>query len=160
MFAGNTWLISPEQMVIDGLLAPEDIRDPPAFPKDRVDYQAVMDYKNNLFNRAFERFKEWGPDFRYKEFVAENVSWLDDYAIFVTLKERFGGRSGATGRPISGTGTRVPCIPTGQNLRTGSRERSSSSMCLTASGGVEEPLPLKAPPDHRRSPGLPHLRQR
>ncbi|MCM2465745.1 4-alpha-glucanotransferase [Methanoculleus oceani] len=91
-FAGNTWLISPEQMVADGFLAPEDIVDHPGFPEDRVDYQAVLDYKNGLFDKAFERFKERGPDFRYKDFAADNVSWLDDYAIFVALKERFSGR--------------------------------------------------------------------
>jgi 4-alpha-glucanotransferase len=91
-FAGNTWLISPEQMAGDGLLAPEDIGNPPGFPEERVDYQAVLDYKNGLFNRAFERFKERGPDFHYKEFAAGNVSWLDDYAIFVALKERFSGK--------------------------------------------------------------------
>ncbi|MCK9308522.1 MAG: 4-alpha-glucanotransferase, partial [Methanoculleus sp.] len=91
-FAGNTWLISPEQMAGDGLLAPEDIGNPPGFPEERVDYQAVLDYKNGLFDRAFERFKERGPDFHYKEFAAGNVSWLDDYAIFVALKERFSGK--------------------------------------------------------------------
>jgi 4-alpha-glucanotransferase len=63
-FAGNTWLISPEQMVADGFLAPEDIADPPGFPEDRVDYQAVLDYKNGIFDKAFARFKEHGPDFR------------------------------------------------------------------------------------------------
>ncbi|MFA7198790.1 MAG: 4-alpha-glucanotransferase [Methanoculleus sp.] len=91
-FAGNTWLISPEQMVADGFLAPEDIADPPGFPEDRVDYQAVLDYKNGIFDKAFARFKEHGPDFRYKDFAADNVSWLDDYAIFVALKEEFAGR--------------------------------------------------------------------
>jgi 4-alpha-glucanotransferase len=91
-FAGNTWLISPEQMAGDGLLTPEDIGTSPGFPEERVDYQAVLDYKNGLFNRAFERFKERGPDFHYKEFAAGNVSWLDDYAIFVALKERFSGK--------------------------------------------------------------------
>ncbi len=91
-FAGNTWLISPEQMVSDGLLAPEDIGDPPGFPQDRVDYRAVLDYKNGLFDRAFERFKERGPGFRYKDFAADNVSWLNDYAIFVALKEVFPGK--------------------------------------------------------------------
>jgi len=91
-FAGNTWLISPEQMVADGLLDPGDIRDPPAFPEDRVDYRAIVDHKKGLFGRAFERFRERGPDFHYKEFAARNVSWLDDYAIFVALRERFAGK--------------------------------------------------------------------
>ncbi len=91
-FAGNTWLISPEQMVADGFLAPEDIRDPPPFPAERVDYQAVLDYKNSLFDRAFARFKEHGENFRYMDFAAENAMWLNDYAIFVALKDRFGGK--------------------------------------------------------------------
>ncbi|MFA5613747.1 MAG: 4-alpha-glucanotransferase, partial [Methanoculleus sp.] len=91
-FAGNTWLISPEQMVADGLLDPGDIRDPPAFPEDRVDYRAIVDHKKGLFGRAFERFRERGPDFHYKEFAARNVTWLDDYAIFVALRERFAGK--------------------------------------------------------------------
>ncbi len=92
-FAGNAWLISPEQMVADGLLAPEDIGDPPVFPGDRVDYPAVMDYKNRLFDLAFSRFKERGADFRYKDFAAENVAWLNDYAIFAALKEQFPGKT-------------------------------------------------------------------
>jgi 4-alpha-glucanotransferase len=91
-FAGNTWLISPEQMVADGFLAPEEIANPPGFPQDRVDYQAVLDYKNGLFDKAFARFKGNSPDFRYKDFAADNVSWLNDYAIFVALKEEFAGK--------------------------------------------------------------------
>lgn len=91
-FAGNTWLISPEQMVADGFLAPEDIADPPEFSIDRVDYSAVLDYKNGLFDRAFERFKEHQDDFRYEDFAAGNTSWLNDYTIFVALKERFSGK--------------------------------------------------------------------
>ena len=91
-FAGNIWIISPEQMVTDGFLAPEDIKDPPDFPEDRVDYQAVMDYKNGLFDRAFERFKRRDPDFHYEEFAAESVSWLNDYALFVALREKFAGK--------------------------------------------------------------------
>ncbi|BBL68280.1 4-alpha-glucanotransferase [Methanoculleus chikugoensis] len=92
-FAGNTWLISPEQMVADGLLAPEDIADPPGFPEDRVDYRAVLDYKNGLYDKAFERFKQQGCDFRYEDFAAGNTSWLNDYAIFVALKGEFPGKA-------------------------------------------------------------------
>ena len=91
-FAGNTWLISPEQMVADGFLAPEDISDPPGFPGDRIDYHAVLDYKNGLFDTAFERFKQQGCDFRYEDFAAGNTSWLNDYAIFVALKGEFPGK--------------------------------------------------------------------
>lgn len=94
-FAGNTWLISPEQMVADGFLEPADITDPPPFPVDRVDYPGVIDYKNRLFDLGFERFRERGSDHRYEDFAAKNASWLDDYAIFVALKEHFAGRAWA-----------------------------------------------------------------
>jgi len=92
-FAGNTWLISPEQMVADGFLDAADIADPPRFPVDRVDYPRVIDYKNKLFDRGFERFRERGRDYRYEEFSVDNASWLDDYALFVALKEHFAGRA-------------------------------------------------------------------
>lgn len=92
-FAGNTWLISPDQMVIDGFLEPGDVRDPPDFSDKRVDYLATVKYKTDLFNRAFERFRRRDPDFHYREFAARNVSWLDDYAIFVALREVFTGET-------------------------------------------------------------------
>jgi 4-alpha-glucanotransferase len=94
-FAGNTWLISPEQMVADGFLDAADIADPPWFPVDRVDYPRVIDYKNRLFDLGFERFRERGSDHRYEEFSVDNASWLDDYALFVALKEHFAGRAWA-----------------------------------------------------------------
>ena len=43
-------------------------------------------------------------------------------------------KSGGTGRPISGTGTRRPCIPMALSLRTGSSKKSFSSMSLIVSG--------------------------
>ncbi len=89
-FAANTLLISPEWMVADGLLGPEDTGDPPGFPAERVDYPAVIAYKNGLFDRALARFNE-RENFRYREFAAENASWLNDYAIFIALKDRFSG---------------------------------------------------------------------
>lgn len=92
-FAGNTWLISPEQMVADGFLDAAEIAEPPSFPVDRVDYPRMIGYKNTLFDRGFERFMERGSDPRYEEFVAENAPWLDDYALFMALKEHFGGRA-------------------------------------------------------------------
>lgn len=91
-FAFNPLLISPERMVEDGLLNEADIRPVPDFPKDHVDYPAVIAYKEKLFERAWSRFKTLGQDHDYEEFCLENSYWLDDLALFIALKSRFPGQ--------------------------------------------------------------------
>ncbi len=91
-FAFNTLLISPEQLVAVGLLDQADIEPWPAFPEDRVDYRGMAEYKSGLFDRAYTRFRERGEDANFRTFCDANRSWLDDYALFVALKESSGGR--------------------------------------------------------------------
>src|SRR5437764_4550464 len=56
-FAGNTNLVSPEELVRSGLLADPDIQNSPDLPADRVDYGKVIEYKRGLLERAFRNFK-------------------------------------------------------------------------------------------------------
>lgn len=83
-FAGNTLLISPELLVEDGLLEPEECRAPGEFPADRVDYRPVARFKQGLFRKAVKRFRaqalQAGQD--YQGFCRANAGWLDDYALF------------------------------------------------------------------------------
>ena len=93
--AGNPLLISPEALVDDGLLDPDDIASPPDFPTDRVDYEAVTAYKDGLFKIAHARFAasqapaEIMAD--YRAFRLANASWLDDFALYMALREDRGG---------------------------------------------------------------------
>ncbi|MFH1370301.1 MAG: 4-alpha-glucanotransferase [Planctomycetota bacterium] len=91
-FAGNPLLISPEQLYREGLLKKEELRDMPAFSRDRVKYNKVAAYKNRLFATAFGRFQNRLKSGNYAAFKAENSSWLDDFTTFVSLQRRFGGR--------------------------------------------------------------------
>ncbi|HEY0657466.1 MAG TPA: 4-alpha-glucanotransferase, partial [Pyrinomonadaceae bacterium] len=52
-FAGNTNLISPQKIVEDGFLTEKEIKVKKKFPVGRVDYGAVVDYKNRLLGEAF-----------------------------------------------------------------------------------------------------------
>ena len=52
-FASNPLLISPEQLVEDGLLTEDDIKRRPRFPVEAVDFGRVIDYKSALLRRAF-----------------------------------------------------------------------------------------------------------
>lgn len=88
-FAGNPLLISPERLAEAGWLSPADWADYPSLPEDRVDFDAVIPAKDRLLRLAFENFKPPPPDFT--TFVEQNAAWLDDYALFMALKERNGG---------------------------------------------------------------------
>ncbi|MCC7565486.1 MAG: 4-alpha-glucanotransferase [Methanomicrobiaceae archaeon] len=90
-FAANPLLISPEVMVEDDLLAGREIDPVPSFPGERVDYGAVIEHKEHLFRKAFSRFREREERREYERFCSEHP-WLEDFALFASLKERFGGR--------------------------------------------------------------------
>jgi 4-alpha-glucanotransferase len=90
-FAGNALLISPELLVEEGLLRPEDIQ--PKRPGGaRTDYRAAALEKWPLLSRAYDRFRSTGwKRSEYERFSALNAAWLEDYALFVALKNRFDG---------------------------------------------------------------------
>lgn len=90
-FAGNPLLISPDLLVEDGLLLKSDIEDDSPFPDERVDYNAVTEYKYRLLGMAYENYKKRVRDYEFERFSNENSYWLDDYALFISLKEHFNG---------------------------------------------------------------------
>jgi 4-alpha-glucanotransferase len=92
-FAGNIFLISPEFMLRDGWLEVGDLKTKPAFSREKVDYKAVMEYKNGLFEKARGLFQT-APERRkkdYTEFCRNNALWLDDFARFAVIKRSRGG---------------------------------------------------------------------
>ena len=86
-FAGNPMLISPEKLVEMGHLVADDPRDAPNFPDDRVDFGPVIRYKTGLLDRAFANFRARGADAAFARFCGEQASWLDDFALFMALKD-------------------------------------------------------------------------
>ena len=64
----------------------------PAFPRGRIDYEAVIAYKNKLFEKAYGYFKRrrTGHD-EFLQFRERGGAWLSDYALFIVLKEFFKG---------------------------------------------------------------------
>jgi 4-alpha-glucanotransferase len=87
-FAGNPNLISPAAMVADGLIDASHLDNAPEFPTDRVDYGKVIPWKQELVDHAFEH-SELHDEF--DAFRHDNQSWLDDFALFMTLKDLYGG---------------------------------------------------------------------
>jgi 4-alpha-glucanotransferase len=94
-FAGNPNLVSPQLLIEDGLL---DGRDVPGgnFPTDRVDYGPVISFKNELLGRAWDRFREGRGNAlkpAFEKFVADEGRWLNDFALFMAIKDTQQGRS-------------------------------------------------------------------
>lgn len=91
-FAGNGLLLSPDRLTSDGLLTPSDCVS--HFPKDVVDYEAVIPFKEALLAKAQTRFIAGErSDLRpaYDEFCATQGTWMEDYALFRALRNKFGG---------------------------------------------------------------------
>ena len=88
-FAGNTLLVSPELLVEQGLLAPGALEGLPTLREDRVEYGEAFPHKEALLKEAFDNFRRTEPAMvaaAFEEFKAAAAPWLDDYALYRSLK--------------------------------------------------------------------------
>jgi len=95
-FAGNPYLISLEVLLNDGLLIKADLQDMPDYPSDQVDFGNLIPWKLAVLDRAYRRFQKLDdPEMRQEimHFRAQNAHWLDDFALFMAIKEAQGGIS-------------------------------------------------------------------
>lgn len=91
-FAGNHVMISPDLLVRDGVLLKSDIEGHATFPLNRVDYCTVTAYKESILRAAYKNIHgKLGQIFEFQSFCNENACWIDDYALFIALKEHFQG---------------------------------------------------------------------
>ncbi len=93
-YAGNPFLISPDSLLKDDLLHPDDLYDHPCFPEERVDYGQVIPWKLGVLDRSFIRFQHIQSTQladEMAEFQSKNAAWLGDFALFMALKEAHGG---------------------------------------------------------------------
>ena len=85
-FAGNPYFVDIDTLVDEGLLEKEEVDnyffgDNP----EKIDYEKLFFYRYPLLRCAFFRFE---ADAEYEKFVLENAFWLDEYALFMALKEQ------------------------------------------------------------------------
>jgi len=89
-FAGNPYLIDLDTLIDEGLLLREEAEsvqwgDDPG----RVDFGALYENRAKVLRLAFDRFEKTAD---YQRFVLENADWLEDYGLFMALKEAFRGK--------------------------------------------------------------------
>src|SRR5205085_8681539 len=89
--AGNTLLISPELLVADGLLDAEDLKQYYLPHDGKTNYPEVERLKSEIFERAWNNFNEGKSDGlkeTFKKFCEKEAYWLDDFALYMLLKQQ------------------------------------------------------------------------
>jgi malto-oligosyltrehalose synthase/4-alpha-glucanotransferase len=91
--AGNTLLISPDELVVEGLLDPEEL---PGKKEElsHVDFSKGYVLKKNLFDLAYDRFMKTATGSSktaFNEFKITENYWLNDFALFEVLKSKYHG---------------------------------------------------------------------
>lgn len=90
-FAGNPYFIDLEALIGCGLLSYEEC-DACDFGEDEksVDYEALYKSRYKVLKKAFRRFTS---NREYETFVEENKDWLDDYSMYMAIKDVHEGKS-------------------------------------------------------------------
>jgi 4-alpha-glucanotransferase len=94
-FAGNPILISLEQLAAQGLLDVKELESAQGFSDNHVDYGRVIEFKNAQLWKAFETFEAHATKSQraeFKTFSAGASSWLDDYAVYRSIKDGHEGK--------------------------------------------------------------------
>jgi len=95
-FAGNPYLVSPLMLIKDGLLDVTDLADRPQLSFLKVEYGDVIPWKLEILDKAYNRFKKTRKQNllqAFDEFQTRQSDWLANFALFMTIKESFGGLS-------------------------------------------------------------------
>lgn len=87
-FAGNPLFIDPEWLVQAGYLEAGLTASHPGFSEYLVEFDRVVPFKKFLLEEAFRSFGGQERDPAFHAFC-ENTPWLDDYALFMSLREKY-----------------------------------------------------------------------
>jgi 4-alpha-glucanotransferase len=110
-FAGNPYLIDLESLRDEGLISDGELESARSGNSGTVDFGALFESNSKYLDMVWERFDSGhvgsgcgcGSDSNatgtanakytpegFEKFLADNADWLDDYALFSAIKERFG----------------------------------------------------------------------
>ena len=93
IFAGNPYFICLEDLVDEGLLTIKECEEVD-FGTDKrvVNYERLYQNRFTLLKKAYHR-ADLSKDNKYAKFTNENAFWLDNYALYMSVKNHFSDRS-------------------------------------------------------------------
>ena len=90
-FAGNPYFIDLETLTGESLLTAQECEyGCERIQEDKIDYEKIYKIRFQILEKAFSRF---GENDEYRAFVSENQFWLEDYSLYMAIKDRNGGVS-------------------------------------------------------------------
>lgn len=91
-FAGNPYLIDLDILIQEGLLKKKEVEACDFKGKENdVDYGLLYESRFEVLHRAFKRFDPSTAAF--KKFCEENKNWLNDYSLYMSIKDSQGGKA-------------------------------------------------------------------
>ncbi len=84
-FAGNPYFVDLEELYKEGLLTSDEL-DGEKCKSERIDYGRLFLTRIAVLKKAFSRFVK---TVEYVRFCHKNKQWLDDYALFFSIKESY-----------------------------------------------------------------------
>ena len=95
-FAGQPLLISPDILFEQKLITQKDLDEYPVLNSKKVDYGSVLIAKTKILKSAVASFKQLSNDVslkqEYEKFCSEQSFWLEDYALFMSIKDKNDGK--------------------------------------------------------------------
>ena len=94
-FAGNHLLIAFDLLLRDGLLKESELKKFPEFGAGDIDYGKVIPARMEILTavcNTFSRRASKTKKLHYERFCKREAYWLDDYALFMAIKDSRGGK--------------------------------------------------------------------
>lgn len=92
-YAINPYFIDLDLLIEDGLIERSDVEGVDFGNKDEIDYEKLYLNRKDILKKASKK-ADTGADF--KQFLSQNSNWIDEYAIFMSIKEKNCGRAWST----------------------------------------------------------------
>ena len=91
-YAGNPYLIDLDTLIREKLLKKSDVQDIDwCWSETKADFGRLYNNRLNVLRKAYGRFQD--ADGSFAKFCDENDSWLPDFALFMALKGKYGGKA-------------------------------------------------------------------
>lgn len=93
-FAINPLLIDINHFVTKGLIGESDLAQAKCANTGKVDYAFIFGSRTGIFQKAYQSFLDSAPDHEkmvFASFCLRNRSWLDDFALFMAVKNYYDG---------------------------------------------------------------------
>ena len=91
-FAGNPYFIDLLVLKNEGLLSAYDLKNYKYKDEDKVDYELLYFERFKILRKAYKKAKTLLEE-EIKSFSQKNNYWIDDYCLFMAIKDHFNGCS-------------------------------------------------------------------